>query len=278
MVKVIAWNIARRDDAWRYLLERDADVALLSEAAAPPADIVRRLAVDGAPWRTGSVGANRRWRAAVVKLSDRVDLQWLEPKPLPDALSGHLPVSQPGTLAAAIVTPAAAEPFAVVSMYATWETPHVTAGSRWFYADASVHRIISDISALIGHQRGHQRGHRILAAGDLNILHGYGENGSPYWASRYETVFARMTVLGMSFVGPQAPNGRSAEPWPAELPRNSRNVPTYYATNQTPESATRQLDFVFASTDLAKNVRVRALNEPERWGPSDHCCIEIEVI
>ena len=32
----------------------------------------------------------------------------------------------------------------------------------------------------------------MLAAGDLNILYGYGENGSAYWAARYATVFDRM--------------------------------------------------------------------------------------
>lgn len=273
MVKVIAWNIARRDDAWRYLIDSDADIALLSEATPPPADVARRLEVDPAPWRTGSAAANRPWRTVVVKLSSKVEVCWFELKPLADALSGDLPVSRPGTLAAAVVTPAAGEPFVVVSMYATWEVPHATAGGDWIYADASVHRLISDLSALIGQQRGH----RILAAGDLNILHGYGENGSPYWASRYETVFARMTALGMAFVGPQAPNGRRAEPWPSELPVNSQNVPTYYTSNQTPASATRQLDFVFASTELAKRVRVCALNEPNQWGPSDHCQIEIEI-
>jgi len=37
------------------------------------------------------------------------------------------------------------------------------------------------------------------------------------------------------------------------------------------------LDFVFASERLAERVRVRALNEPEEWGPSDHCRVEVEV-
>jgi hypothetical protein len=31
----------------------------------------------------------------------------------------------------------------------------------------------------------------------------------------------RMAALGFKFVGPQAPNGRRAEPWPKELPRAS---------------------------------------------------------
>lgn len=81
----------------------------------------------------------------------------------------------------------------------------------------------------------------------------------------------------MPFVGPQAPNGRSADPWPSELPRESANVPTYYTNSATPATAARQLDFVFASTGLASAVRVCAINAPDQWGPSDHCRVEIEV-
>jgi exonuclease III len=273
MLKMIAWNIARRDEAWRHLLDSDADIALLQEAAEPPADVARRLDVDPAPWRTAGAGLNRPWRAVIVRLSNRVGAQWLEAKPVADALPGELAVSRAGTLAAAIVTPSASGPFVVASMYAPWEKPHATTGSGWIYADSSVHRLISDVSALVGQQTGH----RIIAAGDLNILHGYGEGGSTYWASRYSTVFARMTALGLSFVGPQAPAGRRAEPWPDELPVGSDNVPTYHTNHQTPATATRQLDFVFASAGVTEQVRVCALNELDRWGPSDHCRVEIEV-
>jgi endonuclease/exonuclease/phosphatase family metal-dependent hydrolase len=272
MVKIIAWNIARRDEAWRFLLDTDADIALVQEATEPPADVAGRLDVDPAPWRTAGAGLNRPWRAAVVKLSTRAGVEWIEPKAVENAHPSELAVSRLGTLAAACVTPLANEPFIVASMYAAWEKPDNSTGSSWIYADGSVHRLISDLSALIGRQAGH----RLLAAGDLNILHGYGENGSAYWASRYATVFARMEALGLSFVGPQAPAGRRADPWPDELPRMSSNVPTYHTSHQTPGTATRQLDFVFASQGLAERLRVRALNEPDHWGPSDHCRVEIE--
>jgi endonuclease/exonuclease/phosphatase family metal-dependent hydrolase len=271
MVKVIAWNIARREEAWRCLLDTDADIALLQEATEPPPDVARRLDVDPAPWRTA--GGNRPWRAAVVRLSNRVGVQWLEAKPVEDAHPGELVVSRAGTLASAILTPSTGIPFTAASIYAPWEEPHSTTGSSWIYADGSAHRPISDLSAVIGQQAGH----RILVAGDLNILHGYGDNGSAYWAARYATVFSRMSALGLSFVGPQAPAGRRADPWPDELPRTSNNVPTFYTSYQTPATATRQLDFVFASDGLVERVRVTALNEPEHWGPSDHCRVEIEI-
>ena len=164
------------------------------------------------------------------------------------------------------------EPFVVVSMYAMWENPHSSTDSTWIVSDASAHRLVSDLSAFIGTQGGH----RILAAGDLNILHGYGEYGNEYWAGRYGSVFDRMDALGLPFVGPQHPHGRQADPWPDELPRDSKNVPTYRWRNNA-GNAKRQLDFVFASKGMADSVRVRALNEPEEWGPSDHCRIEIEV-
>ena len=171
------------------------------------------------------------------------------------------------------MTPRQGDPFVAVSLYAVWEGPHSSTGNQYIFADASAHRLISDLSRFIGSDR--KRG--ILAAGDLNILHGHGEHGSGYWAARYQTVFDRMEALGLTFAGPQAPDGRQADPWPAELPLESKNVPTFHHNRQTPATATRQLDFVFASQGMSDSVRVRALNDPEQWGPSDHCRLEIEV-
>ena len=272
MLRIVTWNIGRRKDPWRCLLDSDYDVALVQEAAEPPRDVIRALDVDPSPWRTAGE-VHRPWRTAVVKLSDRVGVQWLEVKSIEAARAGDLAVSRPGTLATAVLTPSTGKPITVASIYAPWEKPHSMANSNWIFADASAHRLVSDLSVLIGRQAGH----RILVAGDLNILHGYGEKGSAYWAGRYATVFARMSSLGLSCVGPQAPAGRLADPWPDELPRESRNVPTYHTSHQAPATATRQLDFVFASAGLAEQVRVRARNDPGDWGPSDHCRVEIEI-
>lgn len=273
MLKVVSWNIARRDAAWRYLIETDADIALLQEAAEPPSDVARNISTDSGPWRTAGAGVSRPWRTAVVNISNRAEVQWLEAKPLVDATPGELAVSRPGTLAVAVVKPLHMEPFIVASMYAPWEKPNAATCSTLIYADGSAHRLISDLSSLVGRQAGH----RILAAGDLNILHGYGEHGSSYWTSRYETVFTRMEAIGIRFIGPQAPGGRVAEPWPLELPASSKNVPTYHTRYQTRATATRQLDFVFASSGFAEALRVRALNDDATWGPSDHCRVEVEV-
>ena len=36
--------------------------------------------------------------------------------------------------------------------------------------------------------------------------------GNMYWKNRYNTIFTRMDALGLPFVGPQAPDGRQADP------------------------------------------------------------------
>jgi hypothetical protein len=272
-LKIIDWNIAHRDEPWYILSESDADLALLQEAGPPPEDIAVKFDIDPSPWRTAGAGVNRPWRTAVVRLKKSIGIEWIVPKPISVALRDDLPISREGTLAAAIVTPAKGEPVIVVSMYAVWEKPHKITKSGWIYADGSAHRVISDLSALVGQQSRH----RIIAAGDLNVLYGYGEHGNDYWASRYNSIFMRMKSIGLTFIGPQTPNGRQAEPWPEELPMNSSNVPTYHTNRQTPATATRQLDFVFASDGLVDHVKVSAMNEPENWGPSDHCQIEIDV-
>ena len=86
------------------------------------------------------------------------------------AAPGELSVSVPGLLSAALVTPTSDAPIIVVSMYAHWVTSHPRAGSKFIFSDGSAHRVVSDLSAFLAKPDGH----RILAAGDMNILRGYG--------------------------------------------------------------------------------------------------------
>ncbi len=270
MVKIVCWNIAHRHAAWRFLLGCEADVALLQETVLPPEDVAGQVEVDPAPFHDSD--GHRISRAAIVKLSDQMQVEWLEPVPLSEARRGDFVVSQPGSITAAIISGPHVTPFVAASICATYEKPHRSTGKMsWNIVDASVHRIISDLSLLIGKQKGH----RIVVAGDLTIWHGYGEND--YWKRRYDTVFDRMDAIGLPLVGPQHPHGRQADPWPTWLPENSLNVPTYYNIGKSPATATGQLDYVFASRSMTDSMEVRALNGVEEWGPSDHCRMEIVV-
>ena len=270
MVKMVCWNIAHRKAAWRFLLGCDADIALLQETSLPPDDVAGHVEVDPAPFHDAD--GNRISRAAVVKLSHRVQVEWLEPVPIHEARGGDFVESQPGAIAAAIVSAPGVRPFVAASICAEYEKPHRSTGKMsWNIVDASVHRVISDLSLLIGKQRGH----RIVAAGDLTVWHGYG--GNNYWKQRNDTVFDRMEAIGIPLVGPRYPHGRQADPWPTWLPEDSRNVPTYQRIGECPTTARDQLDYVFASQSMAESIEVRALNGVEEWGPSDHCRIEITV-
>ena len=261
-------------DPWRCLAATDADidVALLQEAAAPPQDVAEGICVDPAPWCTaGWPGWPRR--TAIASFRRRAEVEWIKSRPLGRPDSRELGVSRLGTLTAARVKAPGVDPFIAVSLYSNWENPHSSVGGSWIVSDASAHRLVSDLSLFIGSQGGH----RVVAAGDLNIYYGYGDGGSEYWAGRYGTVFDRMEALGLSFVGPQAPNGRQACPWPAHLPPGNKNVPTYYRPGRGPSGAEHQLDFVFASESMAGSVCARAINGLHEWGPSDHCRLEIVV-
>ena len=267
MLRIWSWNVNGRH-LWDRLAASEVDVALLQETPAPSGQWASKVVPHPATgW--GTAGSSNWLRTAVVAVSETT---LLEPRPLmslEERASGALLFSRRGTLAAANVV-VDGERITLVSMYAVWE------GGRPgpIYADASAHRLLSDLSGIVTDARSH----RIIAAGDLNILHRYGEYGNSYWAARYATVFDRAEAMGLRFVGPQEPHGRQANPWPTELPEGSRNVPMYHTRQQGPMGATRQLDFVFASQALADRLTVRALNtDPDVWGPSDHCRVAIDL-
>lgn len=236
------------------ILESDADLALIQEISKPPAPLPPHVLVDGEPWNDQVNNEDGVWRSAVVRLSDRVQVEWLRPD-------------------IACLTIGGLKPIIVVSFYAIWTKPHESTGSSWILADASAHRLISDISHFIGSVHGH----RIIVAGDFNHAFGVAWNGSAYWKGRDQTVIDRMHALGLQLIGPHFPNGRrSTNPSPYE-PADSTSVPTFHTNRVKHEAAQLQLDYVFASNSIANKVTAKALNEADEWGPSDHCRLIIDV-
>ena len=280
LIKVVSWNVGKRDQPWHELAQMardgDADLALLQEAGSPPGDLVDCVEyVDSVFWNRQLYD---RW-PRVVKLSDRVNVEpYKQVPPISDLGKDAIGVSGIGTIAAARVVPCGCEDeaFVAVSMYARWMKPHSSTNSSWNVgcSDVSAHRIISDLSAFIGHTDPTK--HRILAAGDLNMF--YGASGSRLSLPKRErTVWCRMQALGLEFLGPQAPHGRRAESEPDDVPSDTKNVPTFYRPGTKPETAVNQLDYAFASRGFHEQVSVRAMNSVKEWGSSDHCRLMIEV-
>lgn len=286
--KIVCWNIAKRREPWRELVAMDADVALLQEAGQVPEDVTTKVKA-GDPEHWDSHVWNSEWYKGrfknlydrwpmVVKLSDRVKVEWFKQvSPIGYVAEDEIAVSGIGTIAAARVTPHDGQPFIVVSMYARWIAPHPSTKSKWKvgYPDGSAHRIISDLSNFIGDID--PSTHRILAAGDLNMIYGTTYEGWQSTTAREQTVWSRMETLGLEFLGPQHPAGRQAISTPEHLPPDTRNVPTWHSNKKKPETADIQLDYAFASRGFHKSITVRAMNQPEEWGSSDHCRLWIEV-
>jgi len=270
-VRIWSWNIGRREEPWRVIADDPrVDVALVQEALRPPPDFPLAVTPShGERWETSGAGAP--YRTGIAWRSRKVNGRPQALGAINDFSQYVLCVSREGTLVALDIR-LHDGPVTLISAYAFWESARSTGEQMWLFADASAHRIVSDIASLLDTEDQH----RLIVAGDFNILRGYGDEGSAYWAARYAAVFERLETLGLTFIGPQAPEGgRQADPWPVGQPRDSRNVPTCYSHDESPATASRQIDYVFASRALAHRLRVRARNDPDDWGPSDHCRIEI---
>ena len=245
MIQVVSWNIAMRHQAVEELLAMDADVALLQEVGTGALEVLKEaggnvVVSSQNPWEPWPRAHYGSW-PMVVKLSDRVEVQWFRQvlPTTPQEEDDEIAVSNVGIIAAARVIPlTGGEPFMAVSMYARWFSPHQTVGSPYIYSDAAAHHIISDLSAFIGDAD--TTGHRILAAGDLNNIYGANKgNLLIVWYERDRGVFGRMDAMGLEFMGPQHPAGRLANPPPQGMPEDTKNGPTFHAGSQ--------LDYVFAS-------------------------------
>ena len=85
-MKIISWNMKQKHDSWRRLLEMDIDLALLQEARKPPPDVAEKIQantaieIDSAPWQTTTAGGRTSFRTAIAKLSDHIEVEWIEAK------------------------------------------------------------------------------------------------------------------------------------------------------------------------------------------------------
>ena len=279
MIRVVSWNVAKRDDPWHWLAEMaergEADIALLQEAGRPPEGLPPPVRYENCIHWDQSL--YDRW-PLVVQLSDRVEVEWFRQVP-PRSEIGEREIgaSGIGTMAAARVAPRGRpqEAFIAVSMYARWMRAHPsTKKNPGLHADLSAHRILSDMQTFMAYA--HPSRYRILAAGDLNLI--YAATGSGPWFRRERVVWDRFDALGMEFLGPQVPNGRQPAARQPGTPADTKNLPTYYTARQRhAANAVRQLDYVFASRGFHEQVKVCALNGLEEWGPSDHCRLLIEI-
>ena len=107
MIKVVSWNISKREQPWRELAQMaddgEADLVLLQEAGSPPGDLVHRVEYEDAVFWNRQL--YDRW-PLVVKLSEKIKLEpYRQVPPISELGCEAIGVSGIGTIAAARVIP-----------------------------------------------------------------------------------------------------------------------------------------------------------------------------
>lgn len=185
-LNTVVWNMQHKESNWRVLTEwdelKDADIALLCEAPAPPDDVSwiglgRTEGLDFRPLSGRPV--KRAWSTAVLsghpakEIADARLSRW--GKPL------SFGASRPGTWTAASIAIDGLKVTAV-SLYGLMDEK----------SDASVHRALSELSPLFDHKT---YGGYLLLGGDLNILANPRPNDPA--RSRHLAVLSRIKAYGL---------------------------------------------------------------------------------
>ena len=130
MIKILSWNIAHRDECWEDVFNSDYDIALLQEAAEPRVEIPNHIVINPGEWKIAGY-SKRNWRAAIVKLSDKVEIEWIDTSSIDKAQRDNLAVSRMGTLSVAKITPKdGGEALIIASCYAVWQNLLLTQTQR----------------------------------------------------------------------------------------------------------------------------------------------------
>ena len=163
-MKIVCWNMEAKRRSWEALVDMaDIDVALLQEASRVPDDLRHRVDVDHRLWDDRRLWPGRHTAApsVVARVSDRVSTSFIATGPMGGPFSRDFYTSEWGTLGAAVANSDDDDgPLIVVSMAAGGDNFTRESGSpSRREAIGSVHRLISDLSRLVG------RRSRVIAVG-----------------------------------------------------------------------------------------------------------------
>lgn len=257
---VVSWNVNRRKGTWDTIQGLGDDVVLLQEASKTGLEAASGYRVIPPPtddWKIAGGGGAAATAIAVLN----PDLVF---EPIPLAALGQgggeiLESSHPGQFTA-IRVPFGTGSLVLVSLYAIWKGP---------FADATLHRAISDLTPLLG------KGTEMLVMGDMNVFRGYTLGDGDSTLKRYNAVFDRFESLELHLLGPFG-----AEPLagcPCSDGSDCRHVRTYRHLNKV-DSPALQLDFAFGTPGLGRSMAsCQVLDHDIWWAMSDHAPIRITV-
>ena len=236
-----------------------ADVVLMQEASKAhlPANPSYRVSSSAADNWLITNGGNAAATAIAVFNPD-LKYRVIPIVPLGSAVEGTLESSHLGQFTA-IQIPFHGRTLTLVSLYAIW---------RGEFADATLHRAISDLTPLI------TRENEVLVVGDMNIFRGYTLGGGEATLKRYNAVFERFASLGLDVLGPYETGPLAGCPCKSD---DCRHVRTYRHLNHE-DSHPLQLDFAFGTKGVANAmISCRVMDDERWWAASDHAPIEVTL-
>jgi hypothetical protein len=250
-MRVVAWNMAHRVRSWTALGGLEADVALLSEARVGKGVKANFL---GGERTDGRDGYRRPWATAIVSPHALREID--------DARSwrGGRPVKVPfersrtGSWTAAIVRVPDVGDVTAVTLYGLMDEK----------SDASLHRSLSELAPVFDDPRYNRL---LLLGGDLNTWTGW--PAASAHLARDRVVLERIHSYGLvDCLRAKRPAGR-LDGCPCSLGGRCRHTRTRLDTRY-PEIP-YQMDYLFASTELAKVLMSCEALPSDRWpSPSDH--------
>jgi len=254
-VRVVVWNVANKARAFDALASLRPDIALLNEAAPPPTET--------GIWRDETVGRDakrRKWSAAVLTPHPFAEITDAQPQWRTSKRNVPFECSRPGSWVAAEVDVAAGETVTAVALYGLLDE----------LSDSSVHRSLSEISAVLDDRRYRRL---VLIGGDLNT--GTQWPAGDYFGPRDGNVLARFEALGLvDCLVAMRPAGRLE----GCLCTHGDDC-THTRTRLDPRRphVAYQTDYLWASRLLAKRLRsCTALATDEWFAISDHAPILAE--
>ena len=255
-LSAVSWNIAHRPLAWTEVVTLDADVVLLQEAnpnGMPVDGALRVVAPPTSDWRIGKTGA---YATAIVVLNPEIEFS-VPPFEIGRSKKGVIEASDPGQFNIIRIARQERDLY-LISLYGLWAHG---------YADASIHRAISDLSGLLDSRCD------VLLAGDLNTFRDHSLNGNRTALLRHQSVFSRLAIFGLECIGPYGDVPMAMCPCNDEV--DCRHVRTYRHLHKA-STKPLQLDFAFGTRGVRDNVNFcEVLDEERYWAVSDHAPLRV---
>ena len=249
-LRIATWNmdhwkrsVGQRQDAWEYMRSGDfADVVLLQECV-PPADLKKTHHA----YR--EIGGSRPWGSAVMSFDDQIKVDEIDTVRSRYSYNRYSMLgTYPGAVMVSRVTLPDAGPITCISVY----------GLINVYSQTTMLRIVADLIPLFDSPDGQ----RVILGGDFNVS--TAANPRDVELPRYRAILKAVEALGLKNVA------LTAEQKPQTIEGCRCGKPNCFHLHTYGEPPGTQLDWLYASPELARRCRLIRVEREQTSDWSDH--------